>query len=109
MKRIIVPVALAVAQLFAMSAFAQTKGEADPAGAKAVPAKSATAEEKAAAKETRKAEGMKKAKAGVARDDKDVAGKAKVATKAERKEAAKARKASATSALKKGEISSGEK
>lgn len=110
MKRIIVPVALAVAQLFAMNAFAQTKGEADPAGAKAVPAKAATAEEKAAAKETRKTEGMKKAKAGsITRDDKDVAGKAKVATKAERKEAAKARKAAAASSLKKGEISSGEK
>ena len=60
-------------------------------------------------KAMRKTEGSTKAKQMRDNDDRDVLGKAKVATKAERKEAAKARKAAATSALKKGEISSGEK
>lgn len=112
MKRIIVPVSLALAQLFVVSAFAQGKGEADSAQAKAAPAAKATAEEKAAGKQMRKSEGAKQAKVGSQiKDDKDVAGKAKVSTKEQRKEAAKARKASAKSAMKSGEMprGSGEK
>jgi hypothetical protein len=112
MKRIIIPVSLALAQLFAVNAFAQAKGEADAADAKAIPTKPATATEKAAAKQTRKAEGKAASKSDVAAGQPDEAksmGTAKVATKEQRKAAAKARKASAKSALKKGEISSGEK
>lgn len=99
MNRVIVSVSLALAQLVVVSAFAAGPGED-----KAMPTKQATAEEKAAAKAMRKAEGKEAVKAGV-RDDKDVLGKAKVATKEQRKEAAKARKASAKEAMKKGETS----
>lgn len=110
MNRIFLAVTLAAAQLFAVSAFAQSKGEADPAQSKAIPSKPATAEEKAAAKSARKTESMKQAKTEKAQDQEHkTLGKAKVATKAERKEAAKTRRASAAASLKKGEISSGEK
>lgn len=109
MNRIILAVSLAIAQVFAVSAMAQTKGEADPAQSKAIPSKPATAEEKAAAKSARKAEGSVAAKSFTGGEKPEGAGKAKVATKEQRAEAAKARKASAKSALKKGEISSGEK
>jgi hypothetical protein len=109
MNRIILAAGLALAQLFAVNAMAQSKGEADPAQSKAIPSKPATAEEKAAAKATRKAEGKVAAKEFKGGEGPDTAGKAKVATKEQRAEAAKARKAAAQSALKKGEISSGEK
>lgn len=109
MNRIILAAGLALAQLFAVNAMAQSKGEADPAQSKAIPSKPATAEEKAAAKATRKAEGKVAAKEFTGGEKPDTAGKAKVATKEQRAEAAKARKAAAQSALKKGEISSGEK
>lgn len=112
MNRIILAAGLALAQLFAVNAMAQSKGEADPAQSKAIPSKPATAEEKAAAKATRKAEGKVAAKSDKpsAEDATNKSmGQAKVATKEQRAEAAKVRKASAKSALKKGEISSGEK
>lgn len=104
MNRIILPVTLALAQLVVVSAFAAGPGED-----RAMPTKPATAEEKAAAKVTRKAEGTAAVKNPGVRDDKNVLGTAKVATKEERKQAAKARKAAATTAVKKGEIPSGEK
>jgi len=109
MNRIILAASLAIAQIFAVSALAQTKGEADPAQAKAIPSKPATAEEKATAKSARKAEGSAAAKSFTGGESPQSVGKAKVATKEQRAEAAKARKAAAKSALKKGEISSGEK
>ena len=109
MNRIILAAGLALAQLFAVNAMAQSKGEADPAQSKAIPSKPATAEEKAAAKAARKTEGKAAAKEFTGGEKPDTAGKAKVATKEQRTEAAKARKAAAQSALKKGEISSGEK
>ena len=111
MKNIIIPVALALAPFFAVSAFAQVKGEADPAGAKSIPVKSATAAEKAEAKAKRKAEGTEAAREDSvsAKESRRVAGKAHVATKEQRKAAVKARKASAQSAMRKGEITSGEK
>ena len=109
MNRIIIAAGLALAQLFAVNAMAQSKGEADPEQSKAIPCKPATAAEKAAAKAARKSEGTTAAKAFTGGDCPESAGKAKVATKEQRAEAAKVRKASAAAALKKGEISSGEK
>jgi len=109
MKQLLVP--LCVALVFAVSAFAQSKGEADPAQSKAIPVEKATAEQKAAAKAGRKATGKSIAKAKTTEADADPspAGVAKKATKEERLAAAKARKAAAAEALKKGQISSGEK
>lgn len=111
MKNIIIPVALALAPFFAANAFAQSKGEADPAGAKSIPVKSATAAEKAEAKAKRKAEGAAAARedSGSAKMSRQHDGKAHATTKAQRKAAAKVRKASAQDAMKKGEITSGEK
>ena len=109
MNRIILPVSLALAQFFAMNAMAQSKGEVDAAQAKPPPVAKATPDQKQAGKAMRKAEGAKEAKVMGSTDDKEVLGKAKVATKAQRKAAAKTRNAAAASALKKGEIPSGEK
>jgi len=111
MKNIIIAVALALAPFIAVNAFAQSSGEADPAGAKSIAVKPATAAEKAEAKAKRKAEG-----AAAAREDSRSAkmsrqhdGVAHTTTQAQRKAAAKARKAKAQDALKKGQITSGER
>jgi hypothetical protein len=112
MNKLVLTLSLALAQMLAVSAFAQTKGEADPAQSKAIPSAPATAAEKAAAKKARKAEGATAAKeekkAGEDVDNKSK-GVAKVATKAERKAAAKKRKGEVAPLVKKGEIPSGEK
>lgn len=111
MKQLLIPLSIAVAQMFAVSAFAQSKGEADPAQSKAIPVEKATAEQKAAAKASRKATGKTISKTTKTEADADPspAGVAKKATKEERLAAAKARKATAADAVKKGQISSGEK
>ena len=110
MNKIVLSVSLALAQLLAVNAFAQSKGEADPAQSKAAPSAPATAGEKAAAKEIRKAEGKSAVKSATAVDASNKSmGQAKVASKEERAAAAKKRKVAAASSLKKGEISSGEK
>ena len=88
--------AIALAALFAANVFAQTAGEDH--GVKAAPATSA---DKAAAKQSRKAEGQaatKSAKSGDA--DPSSMGKAHTTTKAERKLAAEKRKAAGTKAVK---------
>lgn len=109
MKKIALSLSIVLASLLASSAFAQSKGEADPAQSKAMPTKPATAEEKAAAKKARKAEGTAVAKSAKAGDDKpETTATAKVSK--EEKAAAKAkRKAAAKEAVKKGETTSGEK
>ncbi len=111
MNKLVLSLSLAVAQMLAVSAFAQSKGEADPAQSKAVPSAPATAAEKAEAKKARKAEGaaVAKSKRTTADADPSSLGKAKATTKAERKAAAAKRKAEMAPAVKKGEISSGEK
>jgi hypothetical protein len=110
MKKILLPVSLVLAQMLAVNAFAQVKGEVDAAQSKAVPSAKATKEEKAAAKAARKAEGKAVAKTASPADaNPGSMGTAKKTTKAERKAAAAKRKAEAAAALKKGEIPSGEK
>ena len=63
MKKTLLTLSVVLAQMLAVSAFAQSKGEADPAQSKAAPSAPATAAEKAQAKATRRAEGAKAAKA----------------------------------------------
>jgi hypothetical protein len=110
MKKTVLILGAAITSLLTATAFAQSKGEADPAGAKALPAKAATAEEKAAAKAARRAEGTEAAKKAMPGDDRPAsAGTAKVASKEERKAARAKRKAATAAAVKKGETSSGEK
>lgn len=112
MIKFVLALSLAAAQLLAVNAMAQTKGEADPAQSKAIPSAPATAAEKMDAKAARKAEGskiVKESKGGAKVGEDKGLGMAKASTKEERKAAAKARKAKATSAMKKGEIPSGEK
>jgi hypothetical protein len=110
MNKVVLAVSLAMAQLLAVNAIAQSKGEADPAQSKAAPAAPATKAEKAAAKEQRKAEG-KKVKAetpGAADPAGKSAGVAKSATKEQKAEARATRKVSAADSVKKGEIPKGE-
>jgi len=109
MNKLVLSLSLVLAQMLAVSAFAQSKGEADPAQSKAAPAAPATPAEKAAAKSARKAEGAAAAKTETAGDTPSSMGTAKSATKAERKAAAKKRKAAVAASVKKGEIPSGEK
>jgi hypothetical protein len=108
MNKTLLSLGLVLAQALAVNAFAQAKGETDPASAKAAPAATATAADKAAAKATRKAEGPGISKAQVPDGAPRSMGVAKSASKTERVAAAKKRKAVAASALKKGEIKSGE-
>lgn len=112
MKKLLLPLSLVVAQMLAVSAFAQTKGgEADPEQSKGQTMPKATPAEKATAKAARKEEGAAVAGKPVtprAAEEKGV-GTAKAATKQERDAARAKRKATAAAALKKGEIPSGEK
>ncbi len=112
MKKLLLPLSLVVAQMLAVSAFAQTKGgEADPEQSKGQTPPKATPAEKATAKTARKVEGADTAaKATLRRPGEETgAGTAKAATKQERAAARAKRKAAAAAALKKGEIASGEK
>jgi NADH-quinone oxidoreductase subunit C/WASH complex subunit FAM21 len=105
MNKTLLTLALAAAQMLAVNAFAQVKGEVDPAQSKAIPAAKATPTEKAAAKAARKAEGAKAAKTAMPGDAKpESVGVAKAATKEERKAAAAKRKTETAAAVKKGEI-----
>ncbi len=111
-----IPIALSIvlAQLLAVGALAQTKGEADPAESKGPIVKKATPMEKADARAARKAEGSAAAKAdaskkALSKEDTAADSSAKhpaVAKRsAEEKAAARAqRKTSAVEAAKKGEI-----
>lgn len=110
MKKSLLTVSIVLAQMLAVGAFAQTKGEADPAQSKAVPSAKATPAEKAQAKATRKAEGAKAAKADQpGGTGPESTGVAKAATKDE-KQAAKVKRVAATKdAVKKGQTTSGEK
>jgi len=102
MKKTLLTISLLLASMLAVNAYAQT---AAPGQDRAVPAASATKEEKAAAKDARKAEGSKAAKSG-AESDKPSTTASKKTTKAE-KDAAKAKRktegAEAAKAPKKGE------
>ena len=102
MKKIVLSVSLVLAQMLAVSAIAQTKGEADPAQSKAIPSKPATPEEKAAAKSTRKAEGAAQAKTGAKSDTPSTTAKAKAATKEEKAAAKAKRKAEAAASREEG-------
>jgi hypothetical protein len=110
MNKVVLAVSLAVAQLLAVNAIAQSKGEADPAQSKAAPAAPATKAEKAAAKEQRKATGKEVSKTATMSDEKDNASKgtAKSATKEQKADAKATRKVSAADSVKKGEIPKGE-
>ena len=109
MKKLAITLGVALATMLAANGFAQTtRGEADPAGAKAMPAKAATAEEKADAKKARKAEGASAMKAAQVGNTEDrPAAKVKVSA-SEKKAAAIKRKAAAADARKAGEPQKGE-
>ena len=110
MKKTLLTMSIVLAQMLAVGALAQTKGEADPAQSKAAPSAPATTTEKAQAKVTRKAEGAKAAKADQpSGPGPEPQGVAKVATKEEKAAAKAKRKAAAKEAVKKGQTTSGEK
>lgn len=110
MKKTLLTVSIVLAQMLAVGAFAQSKGEVDPAQSKAAPSAPATAAEKAQAKATRKAEGAKAAKVDVpGGPGPESTGVAKVATKEEKAAAKAKRVAAAKDAVKKGQTTSGEK
>ena len=109
MKKIILPVSFALAQMLAVGAFAQSaNGTADTTATKMPPP--ATATEKAAARSERKVEGKSAtAERKPQAEENDVAHTPhKKATKAQRKAAHAKRKAAATAAVKRGEIKTGE-
>ena len=107
MKLLTTILSIALAQL-SFSAFAQVRGEVDPAQSKAVPSERATPAEKAAAKQTRKTEGATAAKAYTGGETPSTTAKAKAATKEERLAALKQRKAAIAPTVKKHETTSGE-
>jgi hypothetical protein len=110
MKKTLFTLSIVLAQMLAVGAFAQSKGEADPAQSKAIPSAPATPAEKAQAKATRKAEGAAAVKnAGPADATNKSTGIAKVATTEEKASAKAKRKAAAKDAVKKGQTTSGEK
>jgi hypothetical protein len=110
MNKLVFSLSLALAQMLAVSAIAQTRGEADPAQSKAIPSQPATKAEKAAAKSQRKAEGAQASKSHKTGDaDPSSLGTARKTTKEERAAARQKRKAAVAPAVKKGEIPSGEK
>lgn len=106
MKKIILPLSIALAQMLAVSAFAQTStGQADVSGSKAAPSAPATPAEKAAARTERKAEGKAAAKEETPQEGMPKsAGTARKTTKAQRKAAHAKRKAAAAAEVKSGEI-----
>jgi len=112
-KIIISSVTLAVAQMLAITAFAQSppsaeSGEGQPTSLGI--AKAATKAERDVAATVRKADGAAVSKTMDLGYDQDTSlGTAKAATKEERDAAAQTRKAGAAAALRNGEISSGEK
>jgi hypothetical protein len=112
MRKVLLPLSFALAQVFAVSAMAQTKGgEVDPAQGKGVAGPKATAEQKAAAKADRSKDAAAISKATKTEADAapGATGATKKATKEEKAAAAAKRKAEATAAVKKGEIKTGEK
>jgi len=109
MNKFVVSLSLVLAQVVAVSAIAQSKGEVDPNQSKAAPSAPATRGEKAAAKAERKAEGAQAARTHKPGDAEPASlGTAKKYTKAERAAARQKRKAAVAPAVKKGEIPSGE-
>jgi hypothetical protein len=108
MNKTLLSLSLVLAQALAVSAFAQSKGEVDPANAKATPSAKVTPAERAEAKKARKAEGTAAAKSDTPDVTPEAKGVRKSATKEERAEARKKRRAATAAAVKKGEIKSGE-
>jgi hypothetical protein len=111
MKRIAMAVSILLAAFMAQPVFAQTKGEeVPPEQSKFAPSQKATPEQKAAARKARIAEGKAVAKKHEGVSESPVSGGvAKAATAEEKKVAAAKRRAAAAEAVKKGQISSGEK
>lgn len=113
MKKILVPLSIAIAQLLAVNAFAAGEpgtGEAGSAPAVAPAGPKATPAEKAAAKANRKVEGKEapKVNGDAAAPGMDSTAKAPKVSKAARKAARAKRKAAAAAAVKNGEIKAGE-
>lgn len=96
-------IALAIAALFAANAFAQAD---KPGEDKAPVAKPATAAEKSAAKQSRKAEGSATAKTVKGDDSPNSLGTAKVHSKDEKKQASAKRKSEGAKATKEPKDSS---
>jgi len=107
MKKLSLALSVALAFLFAGSAFAQS-GEVGSSPASAPRAKKGTSQEQADAKAERKSAGSEAAKAGNNLGLAPDAKKNEKVAKPERQAARKARKASAAEAQKKGETKHGE-
>ena len=100
MKKAVLTLSIVLASLLGASAFAQSKGEADPEQSKAMPTKPATKAEKAAAKTARKAEGKKIAKETKAGDDQPGSTATHSTSKSDRKVAKSKRKTEGAKATK---------
>lgn len=108
MKKIVLPLSFALAQMLAVGAFAQNvNGEASPAQLAPPAHTNVTPAEKAQARSERKASGAAAAKSESPQEGTNTsAGTAHKRTKAERKAAHAKRKAAVSAENKKGEVNS---
>jgi hypothetical protein len=102
-------IAIGCAQVFAVGALAQSRGEADEAQSRAMPAPPATKEQKSRAEAKRKAEGTKQATSGVKGDSPESMTIVKTTAKEDKAAANAQRKAESAAAVKKGEKHPGKK
>jgi hypothetical protein len=109
MRKTILTVGVAIASLLAANAFAQTRGEVDASQVMPKQTQKATDAEKQAAKAKRVQEGTAAAKVDVPGTKSETNAVAGTATKEQRVAATAQRRAAAADAVKKGQITSGEK
>ena len=108
MKKVLVPVCLALAQMMVVSvAFAQNSGEADPAQAKAPPTAPTTKAQRADARKERKVEGAEAARGPQMQEGEVRPTTAPKLSKADRAAARAKRRAAARDAMKSGQLSRG--
>jgi Ni/Co efflux regulator RcnB len=108
MKKMLVPVCLALAQMMVLSvASAQSSGEADPAQAKAPPSAATTKAERTEARKERRADGAIAARGPQMQEGEVRPTTGPKTTREERKAAAAKRRAANSAAMKAGQLSHG--
>ena len=107
MKKVAFPMVLALAQMIAMTAFAQSSGEADPAQAKSPPAAKTTKAERSAARGERKTTGAEAARGPQMGEGQSEPEDAPKVSKSDRKAARAKRHADTSVAMKEGKLSRG--
>lgn len=108
MKKMLVPVCLAVAQLMLVTvASAQSSGEADPSQGKAMPSAPTTRAERTEARKERRADGAAAARGPQMQEGEVRPTTAPKMSRADRRAAAEKRRAANRAAMKSGQLSRG--